>query len=228
MKKLFLMLLAASVVGLFAAAAQAAGNDSAYVVVRCTVDVSVDVAPTGTDNAWVPYTGAAPGTGPYNGGVNQIYVSTGVAVRNTSSGAITNWRLDLISTQTYSATPDIATFANTTTAYPNWTYGNNLTDNGANKIVIAAVFKSAAATPGDFNNLDVIFSTGTYYKNGSLDLGPPDNEYTGAVSTVGGSELNMVAPTDTRNLYFRVLTPSAVTDAMYRKFEISVVAGLGL
>lgn len=226
MKKLFFMLLAASVVGLFASTVKAADWDNAYVVVRCTVNVSVDVAPTGTDNAWVPYINDAPGTGPYNGGVNQIYVSTGVAVRNTSSGAITNWTLHLVSTQTYSATPDIADFANTTTAYPDWTYGNNLTANGPNKIVIAAVFKSNPAVLGDYNDLDVLFSTGTVYKTGSADLGPAADEYFGAVAS--GNNLNMVAPTDTRNLYFRVLTPSAVTDSMYRKFEVLVKAGLGL
>jgi len=226
MKKLFLLLAAVAILGVtFVSRSYAATSDNAYVVVRCTVDVSVDVI--GTGDADTVYMGTW-NNPHYDAGPDSVYVSSYVTVRNTSSGAITKWQL-AISTQQQSETP-FSGFAATDATYPAWSYGTALTDNGANKVVLAAVFKSTAASAGDFADNDVLDATGKYYQTTNLIFGPASDSY--ASSIASGSNYNMVNPYNgadsERNLYFYVRTPSAVTDMRYRKFTVTVTASLGL
>ena len=151
MKK-FLLLALVAVLGLFSlfglfgvllvSDSYAAGSDSAYVVVRCTVSLSIQVLPA---TNYVYFTGAAVGNGISAG---EAWVSTNVIVANTGSGCIETWTLQ-VSTQHQSASIPVGGawnggWADTTTANAGWDLGTTMIDNGVNKVVLAACFKNAA------------------------------------------------------------------------------------
>jgi len=223
MKRLLVLVLGLGLVTGLAAGIFAATNDSAYVIARCTVTISVrvgviaDVDADDTDDMLFQ-----------TSGLNSVYISTYVNVTNNGTGAITKWTLH-ISTQWQAASISYndTGWSATDASYPAWTYGANLTDNSANRVVLAAVFKNAAtASESDFAADDVLGTTDKTYQTGALVIGPAANDYTTAATS--GNSYNMVAPGSTRQLFFRVLLPSSVTDDRYRRMGVMVTASLGL
>jgi hypothetical protein len=220
MKRLFLALLLFAIAGVsfLAPSAFAINPDVGYVIVKCTMTTSIDVL-NGTDYVKI------------NGGIavapNEIWISSYVAVKNDGTGSITRWSLR-ISTQHYST--DGSTWLDTTTSNVGWGYGETLTDNGLNNVVLAAAFaQGPTILSTDFGNEDCLLSTNTIYLAGAGAYGPATNAY--ATDFTSPNSYNMVANTSTNNtrrLFFYMRTPTAITDENYRRFTIMITATIGL
>ncbi|OGS18310.1 MAG: hypothetical protein A3J83_00630 [Elusimicrobia bacterium RIFOXYA2_FULL_40_6] len=224
MKRMLGILVVFGIVSGFVGTALAATSDIGYVVVRCTGTLSVmvgNVDGTNDDgdevNLW-DLTTSSP---------NAVVVSTQIAVTNNGVGVISRWKLAVTGQQQGT---DGVTWAATDGSYPSWGYdGQDTDDCGANKIALKAVFASAQATQSDFNNSEDIVDAGERdYTTAALVYGPATGGSQYATTVVSGNSYNMVAPSSTRNLYFKVRLPSAVTDQRYRRIAVTVTASEGL
>ena len=230
MKKLLSMLVALAifaVVGLISSKAYAVDNDNAYVVVKCTVAISVDIDDS-QDVAGLA--GNAP---------SAIIMSTKpIHVDNTGVGSITHWSLKIAAAQTYSL--DGATgWTGTDTYNVPWTFGATKTDIGLNQCTLAAVFEKQVPEPtlagGDFADNDVLTASDQIYERSNGKFGPVAHAYTSDIIAAGDHGYNMVSnPKSTlgdgpiRDLYFLMTLPSAVTDSNYRMITVTITAAPGI
>ena len=227
---IILTLAIAAVVGLVSCErSYAAAQDYAYVIVKCTVSLSVQVvAPSIQVYTSTPNAGAGISAG-------QVFVSSYVTVQNNGSGCIETWTLQ-VSSQDYCATAGGSYIANDGSGAA-WALGSTIADNGINKVVLAACFKSADAIVTDFspasNNENMLkWFVPVTWGSGAFDVGatscyqPNSNAYT--QDYVNGSGHNNVAAGNLRNLFFYVKAPTAVTDQMYHRFMVMVTAAVGL
>ena len=153
MKKLFMLFAAAAILGaVFTAKSYALTTDNAYVVVRCTVSVAVEVQ----SDATAAYFMGADGqdfweiTRALTVGTTEI-ATNAIQVRNTSVGAITKWKMKISAkeVQTGDAGSEPTGWENDT-GDGAWTVGTSSGDAGPLIIKLYAAFKSAVADAGDF------------------------------------------------------------------------------
>ncbi|OGS20172.1 MAG: hypothetical protein A2252_11015 [Elusimicrobia bacterium RIFOXYA2_FULL_39_19] len=219
MRKLLGLVLVLGLVAGVMAPIFAASNDTGYVVVKCSGTMSVKV---GDIDGIVNDTSDEI---TIEAGVATVVISSAIAVTNNGTGIITNWTLQ-VTGQEQSAT--VGDWAATDGVYPAWTYGATKDDWGDNKVALTAVFASAQAAEADFADGDILDGTGRYFETAALTYGPVTGGSQYATAIVSGNNYNMVSPTSVRNLYFRVGTPSAVTDQRYRRIAVRVTAAEGL
>ena len=245
MRKL-LLLAAVAVLGLFSlfglfgvllvSDAQAATSDNGYVIVRCTITVSVQVL--SLDSTWYVNGNAANGPGTT---CNQSYVSglSSITVMNNSSGAITKWQVYVSTIQNLGVASD--------PKGTGWT-GDNPTNggwslasaSGLNAAALFAVFKTSATELMDF---DTNKSSLTLVPSGSPDstmyyqtvagggkfapLVAAGNEFPSAILAGGYNWTTPIvggATSVAKSMGFRLDTPKAVTDQNWRRFTLTVVA----
>jgi hypothetical protein len=235
MKKLLSLVLALvlfSAIGLLTSTASAATNpDYAYVVVRCTVSLSVQVV---SPNYYV-YTSSQAGAGI---SASDIVVTSNVVVQNNGSGCIETWTLNVTS-QDYSTSDNGPWIANALPAGAPWILSTNMANTlpsaaGVNQVVLGACFKSVAAVPGDYGpngfNLLKWFNAQTWL-SGGFDIAagvfqPTSNAY--PQDFVYGSGNNNISAGSSKNLYFYVKAPTAVTDTNFHRFTVTITAAVGL
>jgi len=116
--------------------------------VKCTVSLSIQVL---ASTNYVYLNNCNNGTNGISAG--EAWVSSNVVVANNGSGCIETWTLN-ITTQNVATT--LGTWLDTGTVNGMaWTLASNWTNtapiaNGVNQVVLAACFKSVAATLSDF------------------------------------------------------------------------------
>lgn len=187
-----------------------AQTDDAYITVRCTVTVSVDVLDA-YDRVGSTTVAFSPG---------EVWISTYVQVQNNSDGALTSWQLQ-ISTQEYSTDGITWTAATDLEA---WTISTDGTP-GIDEVVIQGIFKNAtSADAADFtDNADEILDQ----TNKLYDVGGAYDSNTAAYADAypdGGA--NDVDVNETRNLFFRIKFPTAVANEYFHRFTVRVTASL--
>lgn len=200
-KLIFYGLLAVFGTALLAQRAHAAGSDNAYLTIRCTATISVELFSRAAGG------GLPAKTTYYNfGDVGAASTATAVnpiGVRNNSLGAITRWELDVV---------ESGGFIDPVTR---WTLGSAP---GLNKAVLYAKFSTSTITTDDFNVLqDTVTSTSQGAKTyGYSNFYSQCSQYT--VPTFS-SDASLVLPASydasadgkaERHLWLKLLTPTAV------------------
>jgi hypothetical protein len=239
MKKLlsaFLVLVVFAIVGLMYSSnayAAATNPDYAYVVVKCTVSLSIQVLAT---TNYVYLNNCNNGTNGISAG--EAWVSSNVVVANNGSGCIETWTLQ-VTTQNVATT--LGTWLDTGTVNGMaWTLATNMANTlpsvgGVNQVVLGACFKSAVATTADFgaNGWNLLkWQTPTTWGSGAFDVGgtscyQPNGAQYPQDLTIGTGN-NNVAALNNRSLYFYVKAPAAVTDTKYHRFTVTITAAVGL
>jgi len=216
-------------------------TDEGYVIVRCTVTVDVDVLDEWA-TAWFVakdnYNGLTPG---------QSYVSvTSITVRNLSSGAILKYAVLVSSiqrnTETNGSGAWISDDDNFAQGIKGWTLDSS---SGVCRFVLRAVFANARPALGDFGTgnddrfqVNLAGATPnitqrqdhTYKTNGEMfDPATSGLRYNSILGNSTG--VNFIPPNPEtgyeRGLWFRIDTPTAVTDELPRRIIIRVDGGLG-
>ena len=227
MKKLLGLLTAAVLVAGISTAASAAATDNAYVLVRCTVTISVQVL-TNNSTWW------AHGSNPYDTSPGFSYESgaSSVSIRNNSLGAITKWSLQISTIQTKAFSnysDDLTTGWVADSGDGMWVPGATA---GIMTAALSAVFKSQPSSETDYDASTIltlspqVYQTGNSGNNNFRPLG--GNGYQSAINPAT-SAANYVSPsgsdsTDGRGLHFMLKTPTAVLDQNWRRFVIQVSA----
>jgi hypothetical protein len=163
---------------------------------------------------------------------NQYEVSaTSIAVKNNSSGAILKYALSVSSiqrnTQEDGSGSWVADSDDTSNDIKGWTINDDDdNDDGAGDFALAAVFKPTKPGSAEFGiedyftaiNPDLSDRTSFTYKKGhKFDVA--SGGYSSAMSS---SSNNLISPGEIRGLWFKILTPKAVTDQFPRRIIIRV------
>ena len=231
MRKMLTMFILGALILLTTVAVSFAVNpDFGYVIVRCTVTISVDVEEP--DNIAYFGTGDVPQRYDVPAGGDYVSISS-ITVTNDSNGAICKWSLR-VSTIQYKVNwndPDWL-------GDPRWTLNEENEEAGVHKAVLYAVFATSRPASGEFNSEDrLLISAGKIWKHKE---GTTDAEFD---PTTTGTGLQYTQPdipgynpgaykairpdVDNRKaLWFRLKTPTAVVDEWYRRFVIEVTAAL--
>jgi len=201
-------------------------TDYGYVIVKCTVTIDVEVL-YDWSTAWFLFegnldTGLAP---------NQYEVSaTSIAVKNNSSGAILKYAVSVSSIQRNTQENGLGSWVADTDDLYNGIKGWNINDednnDGAGDFALAAVFKPTKPGSAEFGtedyftaiNPDLSSRTNFTYKTGN-NFDVASGGYSSAMS---GSTNNLISPGEIRGLWFKILTPQAVTDQFPRRIIIRV------
>ena len=209
----------------------AIATDHACVIVKCTATVSVDVL----DNASTAYFLQMEGNG-----INQTTVSvSAVQVQNNSNGAICKWRVYVNATSSVTALQywtGTAWDAQGTDPLNQWGLSGD-DNNGVNLIVLKAAFKATAPAADDFGSEvgnDILAPTTSPGTDYDYSTGDGKLSVTGGYSSdyQGSGTINCVNPTGagtgnpTRNLWFCIKTPTAVTNDAMRRAIVTVDATL--
>ena len=231
-----------SFVGVMDVSAAATGytnEDAGYVIVRCTISISVDVLDTNA--TWYI---AGMSTGPITGvsaGATYYSMSTSsVSIRNSSSGAMTKWTVHVSTIQTKTWTSYANGEATLATGWVADDVDVNLTGwrmgsvADINTCVLSACFKVDGAVTGlDFpiNDPDTTALNLLTMRTASDDL----DTYSitgrflpisgGSYPTAFGSTANWVLPGQVRSLGFKFSAPTVVSDQNWRRFVLLVSAG---
>jgi len=228
MRKMLSIILAAGIIfGLTATAMAVQNPDYGYVIVRCTVTLSVDVE----DNATAYFsTGNEPERYVISAGLGLDYVSTSsITVKNDSVGALCIWNVQVSAIQR--ANSNIWESITAWNTEPYWTLG---TSPDVEQAVLYAVFCSSRPSTGEFESNDILSvgSDKTWKHKSSasdVDLDPTSTtsgfQYPQNTRTSGYSN-KVTAPGDRRALWFRFLPPTAVRDDNFRRFIIQITAAL--
>jgi hypothetical protein len=185
--------------------ASAAGSANAYLVVRCTATISVELFSRAAGG------GLPAKTTYYNfGDVAAASTATSVnpiGVRNNSQGAITRWELDVLEP----ASPYID-------ATTHWTLGSTP---GLNRAALYAKFSSSTLTSADFNIVnDTVTSTSQGAK--TYSAGSFYSQCSQYIVPLFSTDASLVVPTSydssaegkaERQLWLKLLTPTAVESA---------------
>ncbi|MFH1369142.1 MAG: hypothetical protein ABII64_08450 [Elusimicrobiota bacterium] len=241
-KYLVLALIAVSaLIGFTAVDVLADESDNAYVIVRCTITISVDVL---DGNATFYVSGMSTGSlSGFTPGATEYSKPNMVSINNNSSGALTKWTLHVstIQTKAYSGSGNDPTEILGTgwaadpvdiAPYTGWLLGDQ---SGVLTCALAAVFiandEQAIArdfdplqdsTAGDLltmrttaNALDTWDTTARFFP----DIG------TSYPSRIGTSAANWTMPGDTCDLAFKFSAPIVVADENWRRIVVVVTAG---
>lgn len=221
------------------------GTDYGYVIVRCTIAISVDVLDANA-TAWFVAVGTDAGLSP-----NQADVSiSSIGVRNTSSGAVVKWAVLVSSIQ---RSEDGANWISDDDDMSKFIKGWFLTTDGTldaiGEFQLAAVFAKSRPSLDQFevtenqNRGNDEFrdnlrwgtpttdqrNTYTYKTNGEgFDPSTTGLRYPSALPNTSGTNAISPYPLDdsTRWMWFYVKTPAAVTDTFPRRIIIRVDAAL--
>jgi hypothetical protein len=199
------------VVLMLVGAVHAATSDTAFVIVRCTTSISVDVLDTGIVE--IPA-----------GSPNDLQVSSYVTVRNDSSGSICKWSLQ-ITNQEYSTDKASWNTASGATAWTMRANGGDASAGGVETAALLAVFKNAtSAAAADFDadsaSDDIIgTAAATTYDTAFVSN---NNPY--ADAWAAGGTAQDVAAGSQQNLFFAIRYPSSVNADYYRRFTVTVTA----
>ncbi|MBU2483270.1 MAG: hypothetical protein KJ760_19475 [Proteobacteria bacterium] len=217
MRKFIGVILALGLVAVAFSGLFAATSDDAYVIARCTVSVSV-LIPNTSEQVNLTAGGA--------GSVNEVRISTFVWVMNDSDGAICKWALR-VSSQNESNDGGVADPWAQVTAPTAWTLSTDDTA-APNEVVLRCAFVSITAAESHFTGSAGYLSLNDqYYNIGTGFANPASDAYTDAWADGGYNDVNPnPGVQSTRNLYFRLRYPTAVTDQLYRRFVITVTAAL--
>ena len=231
-----------SFVGVMDVSAAATGytnDDVGYVIVRCTISISVDVLDTNA--TWYiagmstgPITGVTPGATYYS------MSTSSVSIRNSSSGAMTKWTVHVSTIQTKTWTSYGNGEATLATGWVADDVDVNLTGwrmgsvADINTCALSACFKvDGAVTALDFpiNGPDTTSLNLLTMRTASDDL----DTYSitgrflpisgGSYPTAFGSTANWVLPGQVRSLGFKFSAPTVVSDQNWRRFVLLVSAG---
>lgn len=224
MRKWLPILLVASLIFITGRTLAQQATDEGFVIVRCTVTISVEVL---DPDATIYFgTGTEPQRYIIGAGAGLDYVSTSsITVRNNSSGAICNWLLRVKEIQ---RSQDTNWPVSSWTTDDRWTLG---TSPGVHQCVLYAVFATSRPATSEFvSNDDELTTTSASWVHGSRfdpATGTPSFRY-GQPNVPGFSDSDkMILPTYPDNikaLWFRFIPPTAVVDDLYRRFVIEVSA----
>jgi hypothetical protein len=230
MRKMLSIILAAGIIfGLTATAMAVQNPDYGYVIVRCTVTLSVDVE----DNATAYFsTGNEPDRYVISAGLGFDYVSiSSITIKNDSVGAICKWALQ-VSTIQYSES-----YPFTWQGDNRWKLVETQSDEGIHEAILYGVFASSRPSLGEFATVST-FTVGTdklwahTITAGSAKSFDPNSTTSGfqyAQPSIPGYDpgtIKAIKPGDRRALWFRFVPPKAVVDEYYRRFVIQVTASL--
>ena len=215
--------------------AQNMDTDYGYVIVKCTVTVNIDVLDEQA-TAWFLNQYGGIGTG-------ETHVSiSSITVVNISNGAIVKYAVMVSSIQRNEDSDGSGAWISDDDDFDQGIKGWTLDSSpGICQFVLYAVFANARPASGDFAdndqftvNLAGANPTPTQrddhtYKTGGDKYDPATNRYDSALGNDTG--VNFVAPYDMpgyeRGLWFKIITPTAVTDELPRRIIIRVDGGLG-
>jgi len=220
MRKMLSIILAAGIIfGLTATAMAVQNPDYGYVIVKCTVTLSVDVE----DNATAYFsTGNEPDRYVISAGSGFDYVSiSSITVKNDSHGAICQWALQ-VSTIEYSESWSPPAWNGDN----RWTLGDSA---GVQQAVLCAVFATSRPVTDDFSVPgDTLSVTTDKIWTHTTKLDPEDTvkRYSSTNPNGYNGTNKVVNPDDRRALWFRFIPPTAVIDEWYRRFTIKVTAAL--
>ena len=195
----------------------AVNPDFGYVIVRCTVTISVDVEEP--DNIAYFGTGDEPDRYVISAGPGFDYVSTSsITVKNDSNGAVCQWKLK-VSAIHYSVSYPFDWITDT-----RWSLGDSP---DVEQAVLYAVFATSRPATGEFANDDILSTTDAYWTHPTKfdpSTGVPFRYDQHPKFTDYGNKATI--PGDRRALWFRFIPPTAVIDEYYRRFTIQVTAEL--
>jgi len=215
--------------------AQNVDTDYGYVIVKCTVTVDVDVLDEQA-TAYFRYEGPY-----YQLGTNETYVSTtSIKVQNLSGGAILKYAVFVSEIQrnqndngSGSWIPDTD---NQTEGIKGWTLSTDDTP-GICEFVLYAVFANARPSSDDFADandrlamFDPDYRSANTYRVGNDKFGPETTSLQYPTALSGWTGANYIAPYPeenyARDLWFKIKTPTAVTDERPRRIVIRVDGGI--
>jgi len=223
---LSIILTAGIIFGLTATTMAVQNPDYGYVIVRCTVTLSVDVE----DNATAYFsTGAEPYRYEISAGSGFDYVSTSsITVKNDSQGALCIWKVQVSAIQR--ADSNDWGSINAWDPEPYWTLG---TSPDVEQAVLYAVFCSSRPSASEFESNDILMvgSDKTWRHKTTTDVSLDPTSTTSGFqypqnSKTSGYANKVTAPGDRRALWFRFLPPTAVRDDNFRRFIIQITAAL--
>jgi len=217
MRKMLSIILAAGIIfGLTATAMAVQNPDYGYVIVKCTVTLSLDV---GNDNdassIYTVHLGThAPGTD---------LLSGAIPVENDGVGSIVKISLQRTACDINSADDGSGTWS-TDNGVTKWSWESSNFDNvGTLKACLGVIFSSSTPTNTTWvGNDDIIEEEKYYSKDANSTLTGPHSPYTSALN----STRNFVAYVETRNMYVRLKLPTAVADQKPRRITIRATAYL--
>ncbi len=192
--------------------------DQGYIIVKCTVTLSVDVG--NDDNADITYTvhlgTHAPGTN---------LLSGPIPVENDGQGSIVIFNVQR--TECYRNRQEDGGGDWESDTGPNaWQWQTTFgAATGPLKACFGVIFSST--TPTDYSWVgddDVVESQKTYSASANSILTGPHSPYDSAIS---GTEYNFVSYQEIRNMYVRVKLPDAVADQKPRRITVQVTAAMG-
>lgn len=215
MKKLIGLVIALGLVAGVISIAVAANPDTGYIVVKCTVTISIDVGDNGTADYYVWLGTHAP---------NTTLFTPAIPVRNNSSGALCSWAVSTGTIQKYNKDEYDGTgsWVADDTAFA-WQWAD-----AAATLKVHARLLFASAFTDEFTATDRIGDgnpQGKPYKpsdGGAFQ--PTTNAYATAVP---GSSDNIVAAGDMRNAYLKIYLPTSVGDQRPRRLPVIMRAFLG-
>jgi hypothetical protein len=217
MRKMLSIILAAGIIfGLTATAMAVQNPDYCYVIVKCTVTLSLDVG--NDDVASSTYTvhlgTHAPGTD---------LLSGPIPVENDGEGSIVKISLQRTKCEINSNDDGTGTWSDDT-GVTGWSWSSSFANVGTLKACLGVIFSSSTPTDTNWVSDDDIIEDPTYYrKNANSVLTGPHSPYTSALNS---NSLNFVAYGEIRNMYVRLKLPTAVADQKPRRITITATAYL--
>jgi hypothetical protein len=178
-------------------------------------NVSFDYVFTTTATVSISVTGGSLVFGDENAdvGPNTVYVSSYVTITNDGVGAIESYSLK---TATISYPTPPLTIGTVTKD-----------DNGINRYTVCAIFKNdTVASDTDFQNIDALSFTEKSWKTADGgEFQPTTNAY--AATLADPDPRNNTGPGDSRRLFLRLKTPTAVSSLAMFNGRIYITAYIG-
>ena len=224
-----------------AAATGYTNSDVGYVVVRCTISISVDVLDT---NATWYIAGMSTGSiaGVSAGATYYSMTASSVSIRNSSSGAMTKWTVHVSTIQAKTWTAYGTGESSLATGWEGDDVDMNKTGwllgsaSDINTCVLSACFKVDGAVTGldfpindpDTTSLNLLtMRTASddidIYSTSGRFLPASGGSYPSAITEP--SNANWVLPGQVRSLGFKFSAPTVVSDQKWRRLVLQVSAG---